>query len=186
MASWTLLLGYSGFRYDAQGKAIGFTPRSRTADFRCFFSTGTGWGDFSSHGGGVELEVRHGSLALSQVDVQLPAGSRVRKVCMNGRQLIPKADAGDVRTTLTFDTIVLTAGALSASSAVVRPPGRSRYARRAATSRLGRSRASTPWGRGGRRRVGTSLRLHRQRRTRHRQRSLRRPYRCLLDRSPWR
>ena len=110
MASWALLLGYSGFRYDAQAKAIGFTPRSRAADFRCFFSTGSGWGDYSSHERGVELEVRYGSLALSQVDVQLPPGSPVRKVCVNGRELIVRIGSGDGGTTFTFDTIALTAG----------------------------------------------------------------------------
>src|SRR3954452_14082634 len=108
MASWALVLGYSGYRYDAQKRALGFAPRSRAGDFRCFFSTGTAWGDFSRHGGGAELKVRYGSLPLSRLDVQLPEGSPVREAAVNGRQVSMQVDSSNRETSLSFDTLALT------------------------------------------------------------------------------
>ena len=110
MASWALVLAYSGFRYDAQRQAIGFAPRARTADFRCFFSTATGWGDFSTHARGAALEVRHGSLLLSHLGVPLPTGSAVLRAGVNGSQLTVEVESTELGTTLAFETVDLTAG----------------------------------------------------------------------------
>src|SRR5206468_9736057 len=46
MSSWSLLLALSGFHWDATTGTLAFAPKVRADDFRCFFSTGTGWGTF--------------------------------------------------------------------------------------------------------------------------------------------
>ena len=49
-------------------------------DFRCFFSTGGGWGVFSQRVGGrsheVRLEVRHGEVRLRRLGLRNEAGFR--------------------------------------------------------------------------------------------------------------
>ena len=110
MASWALLLGYSGFRYDAHKNAIGFTPCSRTAEFRCFFSTGTGWGDFSRDDRGAQLEVRYGSLRLARLEVSLPAGTAVSQGRCDGRRVTRAGRHGRRRNDPQFETVTLTAG----------------------------------------------------------------------------
>lgn len=47
MASWSLLLALSGYSFNALKKSLGFNPRINSKNFRCFFSTNTGWGEFS-------------------------------------------------------------------------------------------------------------------------------------------
>lgn len=45
MASYSLLPALSGFRYDAVKESIGFAPRWKTEDFRCFWSMADAWGN---------------------------------------------------------------------------------------------------------------------------------------------
>src|SRR5205807_5516219 len=53
MASWSLLLALSGFRYSAPAGQISFEPVINANKFRSFFSTGAGWGSFAqSHNDG--------------------------------------------------------------------------------------------------------------------------------------
>lgn len=47
MSSWSLLLSLSGYSFNALKNEFGFNPRINSKDFRCFFSTSTGWGEFS-------------------------------------------------------------------------------------------------------------------------------------------
>ena len=46
MSSWSLILALSGFRWDATSGTLAFAPQVNERDFRCFFSTGSGWGTF--------------------------------------------------------------------------------------------------------------------------------------------
>ena len=46
MASWSLLLALSGYSFNALKNSLGFNPRINSKDFKCFFSTNTGWGHF--------------------------------------------------------------------------------------------------------------------------------------------
>jgi hypothetical protein len=67
MAAWTSLVALSGFAYDGVNAAVRITPRVPHQEFRCFWSTGTGWGTFSyapSGKGGtlLTLEVLAGKL----------------------------------------------------------------------------------------------------------------------------
>ncbi len=47
MHSWNILLSLSGFVYDGPAGKIGFAPRLTPDNFKCFFSTAEGWGNFS-------------------------------------------------------------------------------------------------------------------------------------------
>jgi uncharacterized protein (DUF608 family) len=47
MSSWSTIVALSGFLYDGPAAAVVAVPRIPREDFRCFWSTGTGWGTFS-------------------------------------------------------------------------------------------------------------------------------------------
>ncbi len=85
MASWGLLTALSGFEFDAGRGYLGFTPRLKAENFRCFWSMGSGWGYFEqkhdAQGWKVTLAVEYGELALKTLrlgTVQLNAAPRVR------------------------------------------------------------------------------------------------------------
>jgi non-lysosomal glucosylceramidase len=79
MSSWSLLLALSGYHYSAPQHRLSFAPRLNAADFRCFFSTGSGWGSFSQKVAGNKMtctvEVRYGSLTLRTLELTAPAGN---------------------------------------------------------------------------------------------------------------
>ncbi|MGQ9597768.1 MAG: GH116 family glycosyl hydrolase, partial [Thermoproteota archaeon] len=75
MSSWSLLLALSGFEYGALEKTIGFSPKIFKGDFKCFFSTGSGWGSYRR-----ELkpdlqkdviEIKYGNLIIKQIKLDL-------------------------------------------------------------------------------------------------------------------
>jgi non-lysosomal glucosylceramidase len=66
MASWSTLLAASGFRYHGGEQSIVIKA---TPGFRCFWSTGTGWGTFRVTATGAILRVDHGSLAVRTASV---------------------------------------------------------------------------------------------------------------------
>jgi uncharacterized protein (DUF608 family) len=73
MASWSLLLALSGWSYSAPDQALGFAPRISQQNFRCFFSTGTGWGSFSQERRNssyrAEVALKYGELKLRVLTV---------------------------------------------------------------------------------------------------------------------
>jgi len=73
MSSWSLLPVLSGYAYSAVDRRIAFAPRLNARNFRCFFSTGSGWGVFAQKVDGNEqtavLSLRHGELTLKGVDL---------------------------------------------------------------------------------------------------------------------
>jgi hypothetical protein len=78
LASWSLVLALSGYSWSAPEGRLGFAPRVQARDFRCFFSTGSGWGSFAQRVDGraheVRLEVGHGSVSLRTLAVRDEAG----------------------------------------------------------------------------------------------------------------
>jgi uncharacterized protein (DUF608 family) len=68
MASFALLNTYSGFFYDSVSKTVRFAPAT-PGDFGSFFSTNTGFGTISRHGGEVQIEVIEGELAVEKLIV---------------------------------------------------------------------------------------------------------------------
>lgn len=70
MASYALLLAFSGFEYDMTKKSIGFHPIAETEFFSCFWSLDSGWGTFERKDGRIEFRVLYGELEL--VSLNLP------------------------------------------------------------------------------------------------------------------
>ena len=75
MSSWSTLLAASGFRYHGGDQAVAIHA---APGFRCFWSTGTGWGTFRVTASGAVLRVDHGKLA-------------VRTATVNGKTSTPNA-----------------------------------------------------------------------------------------------
>jgi uncharacterized protein (DUF608 family) len=63
LSSWGLLIALSGFRHDAVTKETTVAPKiSPKGGFRCFFSTGSAWGQVIVKDGKVRLKVIEGKL----------------------------------------------------------------------------------------------------------------------------
>ncbi|TYP76721.1 GH116 family glycosyl-hydrolase [Paenibacillus methanolicus] len=88
MASYSLLLSFSGFEYDLNRGMIGFAPvRAENGKFRTFWSIGSGWGVFEQHSSGAELQVLAGHLTLNVFKLpQLSGIDRCRAVYQGGEQ----------------------------------------------------------------------------------------------------
>jgi uncharacterized protein (DUF608 family) len=69
MASWSGLLAASGFRYRGQARRMEVLPPSAAADFRCFWSAGTGWGMFTLNESEMSIAVEEGQLLIREVHV---------------------------------------------------------------------------------------------------------------------
>jgi non-lysosomal glucosylceramidase len=77
MASWSLILALSGFHYSAPEKMIAFGPKVNAADFRSFYSTGTGWGVYSQQLTNsnlvAQIGLRWGELELQRIELDVPS-----------------------------------------------------------------------------------------------------------------
>ena len=62
MAAWSSIVALSGFRYNA-GK-LSIKPKSKNANFRSFWATGTGWGTFTK----TQVHVLYGHLPVGDKD----------------------------------------------------------------------------------------------------------------------
>ena len=70
MASFALLAAFSGFRCDLAAGKIRFSPLPGEGnEFRCFWSTGTGWGVYRRRGSCDEIEILSGSLQLKRLEL---------------------------------------------------------------------------------------------------------------------
>ncbi len=67
MASYALLQGLSGARYDAVDQVLYLRP-SLPGDFRCFLSTATGYGTVGMRDGKPFVDVRSGSIEVREVN----------------------------------------------------------------------------------------------------------------------
>jgi hypothetical protein len=67
MASYALLQGLSGARYDAVDKVLHLQPNI-AGDFRCFLSTATGYGTVGVRGGQPFLDVRFGVIEVTKIN----------------------------------------------------------------------------------------------------------------------
>ena len=85
MAAWSGVLALSGFVYNGVAKSLAALPRIGGADFRCFWSTGTGWGSFSTTPARFSLRVLAGSLGCRSC--QIRAGGQKTSVTLNGKPL---------------------------------------------------------------------------------------------------
>ncbi len=80
MASWSLVLALSGFHYSAHDRFIAFAPKVDADDFKCFYSTGSGWGTYSQKITGDSLSAKigvdWGEIDIQQIRLALPRGMK--------------------------------------------------------------------------------------------------------------
>lgn len=69
MASYALLIAFSGFSYSAVTHTLSVAPRIETDPFEFFFSTATGWGTIALEGDKLKIKLIAGELALEQVQI---------------------------------------------------------------------------------------------------------------------
>lgn len=88
MASWSLLLALSGFHCDAHDRFIAFAPKVNFDDFKCFYSTGNGWGVFSQKAAPgrliAEIGVSLGELDIHDIRLAIPNAARLTDVKVTG------------------------------------------------------------------------------------------------------
>ena len=82
MSSWSSVVALSGFDYDGAQEAVTAVPRMPHRAFRCFWASGTGWGEFSyapgtSGGTFFTLRVLAGKLRCRSVRITA-IGTRTR------------------------------------------------------------------------------------------------------------
>jgi len=94
MASYALLLAYSGFRCDMTRGHLGFSPLhpERSASF--FWSVDAGWGEISFEPAEIKLVLCGGHLALRSLE--LPGLEQIHQVSLNGRHLPYRILAGEI------------------------------------------------------------------------------------------
>uniref|UniRef100_S0DGQ7 Glycoside hydrolase family 116 protein n=1 Tax=termite gut metagenome TaxID=433724 RepID=S0DGQ7_9ZZZZ len=95
MASYALLLAFSGFRFDMTRKLIGFKPIEEAEAQTFFWSLGTAWGTWSAGGGRVELLVQHGSIGLERVVFKRDTAEKIRAVTHLGHPVRYQLEAED-------------------------------------------------------------------------------------------
>ncbi|MDO8682013.1 MAG: GH116 family glycosyl-hydrolase [Armatimonadota bacterium] len=119
MSSWSLILALSGYHYSAPENRIGFQPRVNAEDFRVFFSTGSGWGQYSQklkvEGLGLregnsaldtEIDIAYGKLSIRTITLSWPEGKSPAnpkvKAAIDGKSLNAQitADGGALTVTL--------------------------------------------------------------------------------------
>lgn len=66
MASYSLLPSYSGFCYDARRQILQFAPKTKT-DFKCFWSTCSGWGSYEQKLDLANIRVLYGELHIKEL-----------------------------------------------------------------------------------------------------------------------
>lgn len=93
LASWSVLLALSGFRYSGPEDRIGFEPVIEQKDFNCFWSCDPGWGTYRQklRRGKVEagLDVLYGKLTLRTFE--LPVARSMKE----GEELKVEARIGE-------------------------------------------------------------------------------------------
>lgn len=97
LSSWSVLLALSGFEYDAVSKSMSFDPAFSRSHFNCFWSTGSGWGNYMQAAKEIKLEVDYGRLILHRLGYggRHPAGMPGTEV--NGRSIeYSPGDGGSV------------------------------------------------------------------------------------------
>lgn len=110
LASWSVLLALSGYRYSAPEMALSFAPRLGGSKFECFFSTGSGWGTVAvSDGRGgptVKIKVIEGTVTLQHLgtgaldgELAPPAGAEAK---LGRHRLTATASVADGRAMASF------------------------------------------------------------------------------------
>jgi|YNPMSStandDraft_1061717.scaffolds.fasta_scaffold01164_7 uncharacterized protein (DUF608 family) len=105
MASWALLLALSGYEYDGRNFAVSFKPRLNLSNFRCFFSTDSGWGIFtqkiSQKSFKALIENSYGKVKIKEIRLEIPerfsSNPSVKLIAGETRVLEASLDGNTVR-----------------------------------------------------------------------------------------
>jgi hypothetical protein len=105
MSSWSTVVALSGFLYDGPAAAVVALPRIPSQNFKCFWSTGTGWGRFSlrrqSGNTLFEIKVLMGTLSCrsceivavgSAASVEIAGRALKNHVTLRGERLLVTLD----------------------------------------------------------------------------------------------
>jgi uncharacterized protein (DUF608 family) len=85
MASYALLLAFSGFSFDLPHKKIGFNPHNPGKErFQVFWSLGSGWGTYQQSAEEIRLEVLYGGLEIEQLLLPFLKAGEARRVDLDG------------------------------------------------------------------------------------------------------
>jgi len=111
MSAWSGILALSGFRYAGTRDALTIVPQIEQSNFRCFWSTGTGWGTFSIHqqtGSSVfSVKVLAGILKCRSCEVA--SSGTTATVKSSGRAVESQVRKQEERIVVTFSETVLVA-----------------------------------------------------------------------------
>jgi hypothetical protein len=94
MASYALLLTFSGFRYDVPKGLIGFHPIGDLNNFKSLWSLDGGWGQVSFEADRVRLTLSSGSIQVKTLELS-KAGRSPKAVAIDGKP-VSFAATGDV------------------------------------------------------------------------------------------
>jgi non-lysosomal glucosylceramidase len=84
MSSWGILLALSGYSYSGPAASLGFAPKVYPGNFRTFWTTGSGWGNYSQKEDAgralrEELAVALGELTLKEFRFELTPGLKAKR-----------------------------------------------------------------------------------------------------------
>jgi len=91
MASYALLLAFSGFSYDVSKGMVGFSPIGNPNNFQCLWSLDSGWGQVFFKEDQVELTLIGGTLKIKTIRFEKP-GCIPTSVMIDGRSIEFKVD----------------------------------------------------------------------------------------------
>ncbi len=95
MASYSLLLDYSGFSFDMPKRQVGFSPIQGNNNFSCFWSLETAWGSFETKGNTSKIKVLYGQLELDSL--ALPYANSITSAELGTHEATFSFDEGVVR-----------------------------------------------------------------------------------------
>jgi len=109
MSSWALIEATTGYVHDASKDLIEFAPRISPENFRCFFATATGWGQYSQRmkddGMTARLSVSGGRVVVREL--RLACGSAGKTTAKIGsKSLQPAARKKGGRVVIRFKELV--------------------------------------------------------------------------------
>ena len=112
MASWSSLVAWSGFRYDARDHVVYLRPASG-GSIRSFWSSATGWGTFTYEPGigrsKLRLSLLEGELVLARISLP-PFGTTRTVLTLDGQPLPHEVEPAKAATVLNFAERTLRAG----------------------------------------------------------------------------
>ncbi len=104
MATYALMLAYSGFKCDMYQKKLTFKPLDSSHDCSYVWSVNDAWGTFSRTGKTVELKVLGGSLTLQMLEIP---GNRAKQVVLDDADI---AFLREAETVCFSDAVVVNKG----------------------------------------------------------------------------